>query len=223
MIHKLVSIIVSWLKGVRWAVDDRVPLGYLLKLVYSHFIMFSRGLIIFRDLKKTIFIGKYSTVRCKSLVFCKGMLKIGRYCNIDALSLNGISFGYNVSIGNNTNIECSGSFKDLGIGLTIGDNVGLGSHGFWGCAGGITVGENTIFGNFVSLHSENHNFSSLSIPIKDQGVSRIGISIGSNCWIGAKVTILDGVVIQDGCLLVKGVYSSDAIYGGVPAKFIKNR
>ena len=24
--------------------------------------------------------------------------------------------------------------------------MGLGTHGFWGCAGGITIGDDTIFG-----------------------------------------------------------------------------
>ena len=67
------------------------------------------------------------------------------------------------------------------------------------------------------------------VPIRHQGVVRKGIKIGSNCWIGAKSTILDGVVLGDGCIvaagavLIEGRYEHNGIYGGVPAKLIKYR
>jgi acetyltransferase-like isoleucine patch superfamily enzyme len=105
----------------------------------------------------------------------------------------------------------------------------MGSHGFFGCAGGVKIGDDTIFGNFVSIHSENHVSSNLTMPIRLQGVSRQGIVIGCNCWIGAKVTILDGVVINDGCIIAagavvtKGNYPRNSIIGGVPARIIKSR
>lgn len=48
--------------------------------------------------------------------------------------------------------------------------MGLGTQGFWGCAGGITIGDDTIFGNYVSLHAENHIFSDVEPPVRFQGV-----------------------------------------------------
>jgi len=62
-----------------------------------------------------------------------------------------------------------------------------------------------------------------------QGVNRKEIKIGSSCWIGAKVKILDGVQIEDGCinaagvLVIERIYKKNSIYGGVPAKFLKSR
>lgn len=155
-------------------------------------------------------------------------LSIDRGCYIDALSLKGISFGNNVSIGKYTTIECTGTLKSLGKGLKVGSRVGLGTHGFFGCAGGIEIGDDTIFGNYVSLHSENHNFQDRYIPIRLQGVKRKGIIIGKDCWIGAKVTILDGTVIGDGCIVaagavVRGYIPPYSIIGGIPAKVIKSR
>jgi acetyltransferase-like isoleucine patch superfamily enzyme len=79
------------------------------------------------------------------------------------------------------------------------------------------------------MHSENHNFSDITRPIKQQGVNRKGIKIGSGCWIGAKVTVLDGAVIGNGCVIAAGSvvtagkYDDNCIYGGVPAKFLKSR
>jgi acetyltransferase-like isoleucine patch superfamily enzyme len=107
--------------------------------------------------------------------------------------------------------------------------VGLGSNNFYGCAGGIEIGDDTIIGNFVSLHAENHNYEDLDRLIRLQGVKHIGIKIGKNCWIGAKVTILDGAIIEDGCVIAAGalvpagVYRSNGIYGGVPSRLIKYR
>ena len=116
----------------------------------------------------------------------------------------------------------------LGKGLIVGDNVGLGTHGFWGCAGGIEIGSDVIFGNYVSLHSENHNFKDLIKPIRLQGVNHKGIKIGSNCWIGSKVTILDGATIGNGCIIaagavLKGIFPDNVIIGGVPARILKYR
>ena len=107
--------------------------------------------------------------------------------------------------------------------------MGLGTHGYFGCAGGVEIGDDTIFGNYISLHSENHNYNDARELIRNQGINRKGIKIGKNCWIGAKATILDGVTIEDGCIIAagalirEGVYKENSIYGGVPAKFIKNR
>jgi len=91
------------------------------------------------------------------------------------------------------------------------------------------IGDDTIVGNFVSFHSENHNYDRSDVPIRLQGVNHSGINVGSNCWIGAKSTILDGAVIHNGCIIAAGavvragVYAANGIYGGVPAKLLKMR
>ncbi len=224
------SNFISKIKGENFSLDENIPLGYLVRnIIFKRIIMYFRGFISFRKISPKIFIDRKTKLICKSKIKSNGTISIGRNCYIDALSINGIEFGKNVSIGANSTIECSGSLKDIGKGLKVGSNVGLGTHGFLGCAGGIDIGDDTIFGNFVSMHSENHNYKDKDIPIRLQGVNRKGIKIGNNCWIGAKVTILDGVMVEDGCiiaagsLLTEGVYKKDSIYGGIPAKFLKER
>ena len=104
----------------------------------------------------------------------------------------------------------------------------MGTHGFYGCGvGTLEIGNDCIFGNFVSIHPENHNYSDPTKPIREQGVNSVGgVKIGNNCWIGAKVTILDGTIIGDNSIVaagavVKGVFPDNVIIGGVPAKVIK--
>lgn len=51
-------------------------------------------------------------------------------------------------MGFHTHVELTGTFKLLGQGMWIGNNVGLGSHGHYGSgAGKLIIGDNTIFGN----------------------------------------------------------------------------
>jgi acetyltransferase-like isoleucine patch superfamily enzyme len=220
---------ISRMKGYNYIIDDRVPSGYMLRVVLSRIIMKLRGRLLFIGRARYPFVGGAVTIRCKGLISFGRRVSIADHVFIDALSSDGIRLGDNVSIGKATKIECTGNIRFLGKGLEVEDNVGLGADNFYGCAGGIRIGDGTIVGNYVSFHAENHIYSRIDVPIRLQGVTHQGIRIGSNCWIGAKSTILDGAVIEDGCiiaagaLVIAGVYKGNAIYGGVPAKLLKHR
>lgn len=225
--NRIISRIISAIRGEKFDIDRDVPISYLVSVIWSRFVSLCYGYLLF-GVGKRAFVHPSSKVICRNKISFGKNLSINRGCYIDALSREGIKFGNNVSIGKYTTIECTGTLKDIGKGLVVGNNVGLGSHGFLGCAGGVEIGSDTIFGNYVSTHSENHNYESLELPIRLQGVNRKGIKIGSGCWIGAKATILDGVVLGDGCIVaagavVRGVIAKNSIIGGVPAKILKTR
>ena len=139
------------------------------------------------------------------------------------------SFSYNnVSFGRNCQIECTGVLRELGESLVIEDGVGIAANAFIAVRGNVRIGKNCIFGPNVRIHSENHNFDDKNIPIRLQGATRKGVTIGEDCWIGSGVTILDGVNIGRGCIIAAGaVVNKDvedySIVGGVPAKLIKYR
>ena len=57
---------------------------------------------------------------------------------------------------------------------------------------------------------------------------KIAVNIGSDCWIGKNVTIIGGICIGDGAVVLTGaIVTKDvppyAIVGGVPAKIMKYR
>lgn len=207
-------------------IDSRISFGVLFLFCLNKFVSLIRG--IFRTRKK-IFIEKYVVLKSKKQIYFGRNLRLAKNVQLNALSENGIIFGDNCSVGTNTRIECTGSFSFLGKGFKCGSNCGLGTDSFYGCAGGIEIGDDVIVGNFVSMHSENHNFSDTQIPIRLQGVNHKGIKIGNDCWIGAKVTILDGSVIGNGCVIAAGAvvtgkqFPDNVIIGGVPAKIIGSR
>ncbi|MGE8328342.1 acyltransferase [Pseudomonas urmiensis] len=226
IVNKVFCKLASFVKGAEFRLDPEVPDSYLLYLASDYAFRLIRGAFRLRALA---LVGRRVDLICRTHIKFGRALNVGDDCVINALSIDGVVIGDHVSIQKRTVIECTGSLRFIGRGLKLGDNVGIGSNSFLGCAGGIEIGSDTILGNFVSLHAENHNYTQLDVPIRSQGVSRVGIKIGRDCWIGAKVTILDGAVIEDGCiiaagaLVTSGIYKAHSIYGGVPAKLLRNR
>lgn len=229
MMQDLLNRYISRTKGEKYELDKSIPSSYLSTLLFTRVMMKVRGMLCGLQSDGIPFIGKNVTIKAGYKFRCGSGITIGNGTYIDALSSNGVQLGNNVSMGFNVRIECTGNLRYLGVGMQVGNNVGLGADTFFGCAGGIRIGDDCIFGNMVSCHAENHIFSDPDLAIRLQGVSRKGIIIGKNCWIGAKATILDGAVIGDGCIIAAGAvvnagtYEENGIYGGVPAKLLKKR
>jgi galactoside O-acetyltransferase len=94
--------------------------------------------------------------------------------------------------------------------------------------GDIHIGKNCMIASHCGIYANNHVFTDLSLPIKQQGTTREGIIIEDDCWLGHGVTVLDGVKIGKGSVIGAGaVVSKDippySIAVGIPAKVIKER
>ncbi len=172
---------------------------------------------------------------CVSFLGPKGKLSIGNMtkievgCLIQGMSKNGVAIGSRCTIGSFVQIRPSSFYGGpLGFGLSIGDRTAVGTNSYLGCSGEIRIGSDVIIGPRLTCIAENHIFSDLNTPIKEQGVKNVGIFIEDNVWIGANVTILDGVTIGSGSIIAAGAVVTRAvppfsIFGGVPAKKIKDR
>ena len=159
----------------------------------------------------------------------KGLVKVGAYSVVDARFSEGIVLGSRFSLGDFSIVRASGSITFQSAGIRMGNNVSFGPYSNVGGGYGLDIGDDCVFGPYVSIHPEGHVFSDLKTPIRLQGIKGRGITIGHNNWFGAKSTVLDGADIRSGCvfgsasLALAGVYDDDAIYVGVPARKIKNR
>lgn len=224
----VINKIISKLKGEKFEIDKSIPISYLLYFFMMKFFSLLYGILVLRKIKRA-FVHPSSTVLCSSKIKFGKNFSIGRKCYVNALSKEGLICGDNVSMGFLTHVDLTGSMKNLGKGIKIGNNVGLGSHGHYGSGiGGLEIGNDTIIGNYVSFHPENHNYSDSSVLIRLQGVSGKGIKVGNNCWVGAKATFLDGSEIGNGCIVAAGAvvigkFPDNVIIGGIPAKILKNR
>lgn len=218
------------LRNPAFKFDEDLDSLALLQFFWIQCIAIIRGIFVVFYFKKTkgLMLGKAVTFFNPSKIHWGRFLKLGNYVAISALGKNGIWFGDNVSIGAFSRVIISTSLNNLGDRIIIGNNVGIGEFAYLGGAGGLEIGDDCIVGQYLSCHPENHNYEHQDVLIRHQGVTRKGIKIGKNCWIGSKVTILDGVEIGDGCVIAAGSvvtksFPKDSIIGGVPSKLLKSR
>jgi acetyltransferase-like isoleucine patch superfamily enzyme len=180
-------------------------------------------------------IGPISIASRVSVTGPRRHIQFGARCKIErGVCLQGISrsvmqFGNDLTICEGALIRPSGHWGGrLGDGLQIGDRSSIGAYSYIGCAGPIVIGNDVLMGPRVTMIAENHNFQDPSRSVNTQGVSNQGIRIGNDVWIGACVTILDGVTIGDHSILAAGaVVNKDVapyeIVAGIPAKRIRYR
>lgn len=179
---------------------------------------FLRGLfvrVLFKKVKGLFFVGKHVDITHANNIICGKSVKFEDYAEIHGLCSEGLIFGDNVTIGRGVMIRPSSYYGiDLGKGLQMGNNSSIGPHGYVGCSGKITIGNNVMFGPKCSLFAENHVFSDAEKTIKSQGVAQEGITIEDDCWIGSNVVILDGVTIGKGSVIGAGTIVTKSIPAG---------
>ena len=210
--------------------DEALNTRALFQFIWIQVWSIIRGLKVLLFLKnpKGMLLGKGVTFFNISKIQYGKFLRLGNQVYVSALSKNGIQFGDNVSIGAFSRVIVSTSLNEIGDKISIGNNVGIGEFAYLGGAGSLEIGDECIIGQYLSCHPENHNYQDTTISIRHQGVTRKGIKIGKNCWIGSKVTILDGVTIGNGSIIAAGSvvnksFPKNSIIGGVPAKLLKTR
>ena len=217
-------------KNPHFTIDSNVSSTLLFWFIMQKAIALLRGLQIVFALKKPqlLFLGKGVRLQGLSQLQLGKIVQIGDHVFLSAFGRNGMRIGNNVWIGSHSSLKVSFSFNDQGDHIYIGNNVGIGEFAHLGGGGGLSIGDDCIIGPFLSCHPENHNFSDHRRKIREQGTTRKGIVVGRNCWIGAKVSILDGVTIGDNCVIAAGAVvtknmPANSIIGGVPARLIRGR
>jgi acetyltransferase-like isoleucine patch superfamily enzyme len=94
--------------------------------------------------------------------------------------------------------------------------------------GDTIIGNDVLIAGHCMIIPNNHNIKFRKVPINKQGHSYKGIIIEDDVWIGHGCSILDGVTIGKGSVIAAGSVVNRTVppytvYGGVPAKFVKDR
>ena len=66
---------------------------------------------------------------------------------------------------------------------------------------GLNIGKGVRIATQTAILPSNHIFSDRDKYIFQQGLSKEGILIEDDVWIGAGVKILDGVILKRGCII----------------------
>lgn len=112
--------------------------------------------------------------------------------------------------------------------LEIGESTSLGPYTCIAGPGHITIGRQCFIASHVGMYANNHIFDDPNRAIMEQGVTREGIVIEDDCWLGTGVRVLDGVVIGRGSVIGAGAVVTKSIppYSvavGVPARVLYKR
>jgi acetyltransferase-like isoleucine patch superfamily enzyme len=112
--------------------------------------------------------------------------------------------------------------------IEIGDHSTVNEFCALHGAGGIRIGNGVRIGCHTVIHSVQHHFERVDIPIWKQGTCAKPIVIEDDVWIGANSTILGGVtigahtIIGAHSLVTKSIPPYSIAYG-VPAKTRRSR
>ncbi len=146
-------------------------------------------------------------------------------CMIDAKGQDneGIALGDGVFIGRGSIVYCKNG------NITLGNRVSVSSSCTLFSSNDLTIGKGTLIGAYSYLLSGGEYNMASPVPFIDQdGMQTAGpLSIGDNCWLGARVTVLDAAgsigdhcVIGAGAVVIKPV-PPDSVAAGVPARIVK--
>ena len=190
--------------------------GRLRKLFYRR---------IFRNLGKSVYIDSYVRILNASCIEIGNQVQLLRNVNLDARwhSNNRIYLGDLVSLEQGVDIRAlNNTSVEIHEGTFIGPYVCITG------SGNIKIGKNCLIAAQTGLFANNHIFSDPTENINSQGVTREGIVIEDDCWLGSGVKVLDGVTIGEGSIIGAGaVVTKDippfSVAVGVPAKVVRSR
>ena len=137
-------------------------------------------------------------------------------------------YGGSITIGKKCELLNGVLLMTYGGTIEIGNNCSINPYSIIYGHGNLKIGNNVLIAAHTVIIPANHIFSDPSNSINSQGLTKLGIVIEDDVWIGAGCKILDGVTIGRGSVIAAGAVvnkdvASYTIVGGVPAKFIKKR
>lgn len=149
-------------------------------------------------------------------IYCESNVELNTY------------YGGKINVGDNCVFRSGCKLLTYGGNITLGHDCSVNPYT-------VLYGQgNLIIGNYVRIAAQcifipsNHQFNDPDIPIMQQPLSKKGIVVEDDVWIGCGVQVLDGVTIAKGCVIGAGSVVTKStepygIYVGVPAKLIKKR
>ena len=124
-----------------------------------------------------------------------------------------IGFGYNITIPDN---------------LFVGQNVYISNYAYIGSEAKVVIEDYVRIGMQLVLLTQNNPYDYNNLPRRKViAGEKINTVIAKGSALGARVTLLPGVNIAEGCVIAAGAVVTkstepNGLYAGVPAKRIKD-
>lgn len=133
-----------------------------------------------------------------------------------------------ISLGPGTVVHRGAMLLPYGGFIRLGKRCRINPYSVLYGHGGLTVGDYVRIAAHCVIVPSNHGIALDGGLIADQPLTRRGVRIGNDVWLGAGVRVLDGAVIGEGCVVaagavVRGELEPFGIYAGVPARLVRMR
>ena len=113
--------------------------------------------------------------------------------------------------------------------VEIGPESSLGTHCRLGTTGHLRIGRYALLAAGCFIGGEDHPVDDPSTPmVKTSVISKGGVTIGDDVWMGFRATVLDGVTVGAGAVIGAHALVTDdippgAIAVGAPARVVRYR
>jgi acetyltransferase-like isoleucine patch superfamily enzyme len=112
--------------------------------------------------------------------------------------------------------------------VIIGDKTVLGQECTISAYKHVRIGEQCVIADRAMFIDFDHGMVEVERTIREQGIYKREVNVGSNVWIGYGACVLRGVQVGDNAVIgTNAVVTADvpanAVVGGIPAKVIRMR
>jgi acetyltransferase-like isoleucine patch superfamily enzyme len=151
-----------------------------------------------------------------------GLVFFGRGLEIEISPRGTVGFGRFVWIGDRTKIRCHEGEVEIGRKTVIGQECTISAYQR------VRIGEQCVIADRAMFIDFDHGVVEVERPIRQQGIYKRDVVVGSNVWIGYGACVLRGVHIGDNAVVgTNSVVTRDvpanAVVGGVPARVLRMR
>jgi acetyltransferase-like isoleucine patch superfamily enzyme len=155
-------------------------------------------------------------------VVTEGMVFLGKNVEVSVRKGYGrVVLGRWVHLGDGSRLRCHEGT------LRIGDKCVFGRENTVNCYLDIEIGAATIVADWVYICDFDHVTSDPTLPIKDQGITKMPVRIGPGSWVGTKASVLRGSEVGAGSVVAAHAVVHDAcpdrvVVAGIPGRVVKS-
>ena len=151
-----------------------------------------------------------------------GPVFLGRDLQLQISRRGTIRFGRFSWIGDGTKIRCHEGEVAIGAKTVLGQDCTVSAYKR------VRIGDQCVVADRAMFIDFDHGVVEVERPIREQGIYKREVVVGSNVWIGYGACILRGVQIGDNAIVgtnsvVTHDVAANAVVGGVPARLIRMR
>jgi acetyltransferase-like isoleucine patch superfamily enzyme len=151
-----------------------------------------------------------------------GFVFFGRRLELQIGRHGQIRFGRFVWVGDGTKIRCHEGVVEIGAKTVFGQECTVSAYQR------VRIGEQCVIADRAMFIDFDHGVVEVERPIRQQGIYKRDVEVGSNVWIGYGACVLRGVRVGDNSVIgTNAVVTKDvpanAVVAGVPARVVRMR